>query len=146
MHRYKAGALQISMSELKSEQETRQEGIDRSIEEREQQASRVTESRKGPYPLRVSVIPVSYSTEEECQKFEAMQKLKEQQKLETIERLAEEMNQKELDSAITPSHYKGDLVMRVIEDWYLDFCLGNTVKYILRHRNKNQLQDLKKGL
>lgn len=45
------------------------------------------------------------------------------------------------------SHYKGDYVMRVIEDFGLGFCLGNVVKYILRAGRKtpNRLTDLKKA-
>ena len=47
-----------------------------------------------------------------------------------------------------PTHYnKGRFeVIDVIEDWELDFHLGNTVKYIARARHKgNFLQDLEKA-
>jgi hypothetical protein len=48
---------------------------------------------------------------------------------------------------VDPPHYKGKNieVIDVIEAFDLDFCLGNAVKYILRHKNKdNPLIDLKK--
>lgn len=48
---------------------------------------------------------------------------------------------------INPSHYKGDLVMRIIEHFGLqdDFALGNVIKYILRHKNKAGVEDLRKA-
>jgi hypothetical protein len=49
---------------------------------------------------------------------------------------------------INPDHYKGDSVMRIIEDFGLDFCLGTVVKYLLRagHKEGNsELQDLQKA-
>lgn len=52
-----------------------------------------------------------------------------------------------------PAHYGGGdnpyEAIKVIEAWGLDFCLGNTVKYISRAGKKNdnnELQDLKKAL
>ena len=44
-------------------------------------------------------------------------------------------------------YYKGDYVMRIIEDFELDFCLGNVVKYTLRAGKKTPdiLTDLKKA-
>ena len=48
---------------------------------------------------------------------------------------------------VNPTHYSGDLVMRVIEERGLDFALGNTVKYVCRAGSKgDKLTDLKKGL
>ena len=49
-----------------------------------------------------------------------------------------------------PDHYGGAdnpyEAIKVIEAWELDFCLGNTVKYIGRAGKKdNRLQDLKKA-
>lgn len=50
-----------------------------------------------------------------------------------------------------PSHYGGDTTyesIKVIEAWKLDFCLGNTVKYISRAGKKNrkkEVEDLKKA-
>jgi hypothetical protein len=48
-----------------------------------------------------------------------------------------------------PAHYRtkgGWEVIDVIEAWDLDFCLGNAVKYLLRHRKKdNPAQDLLKS-
>ena len=46
---------------------------------------------------------------------------------------------------VNPPHYKGDYVMRIIEDFGLSFCLGNVVKYVLRAKEKNGIEDLKKG-
>ena len=52
-----------------------------------------------------------------------------------------------------PNHYGGELnpyeAIKVIDAWDLDFCLGNTVKYISRAGKKNtdkELEDLKKAL
>jgi hypothetical protein len=37
--------------------------------------------------------------------------------------------------------------IKVIENWNLDFCLGNVLKYIARHKYKgNELEDLKKAM
>lgn len=49
---------------------------------------------------------------------------------------------------INPNHYKSAKfqVIDVIELHDLNFCLGNAVKYICRHANKNGLEDLKKAL
>jgi len=48
-----------------------------------------------------------------------------------------------------PSHYGGDTIyeaIKVIEAWGLDFCLGNTVKYICRAGAKgSEVEDLKKA-
>lgn len=50
-----------------------------------------------------------------------------------------------------PQHYGGDTTyeaIKVIEAWELDFCLGNTVKYISRAGKKDkakELEDLKKA-
>jgi hypothetical protein len=50
-----------------------------------------------------------------------------------------------MSDPVNPNHYKGDLVMRIIEKFGLGFRLGNTVKYILRHGQKAGLEDLKKA-
>lgn len=50
---------------------------------------------------------------------------------------------------VNPEHYKGDYVMRVIEDFQLDFLDGQVVKYILRSGNKPgepSVRDLEKAL
>lgn len=48
--------------------------------------------------------------------------------------------------SINPAHYKGDLVMRIIEWFDLGFCLGNVLKYVLRAGKKGvELEDLKKA-
>lgn len=50
-----------------------------------------------------------------------------------------------------PPHYGGDTpyeTIKVIEAWQLDFCLGNTVKYISRagrKLNSTELEDLEKA-
>jgi hypothetical protein len=50
-----------------------------------------------------------------------------------------------------PQHYGGDTqyeAIKVIEAWKLDFCLGNTVKYISRAGKKDpakELEDLEKA-
>lgn len=49
---------------------------------------------------------------------------------------------------VNPVHYQGDYVMRVIEDFGLDFCAGQVVKYVLRAGRKDgesDLQDLRKA-
>lgn len=50
---------------------------------------------------------------------------------------------------VNPAHYQGDYVMRVIEDFHLDFLSGTVVKYILRAGRKPgeaELQDYRKAL
>ena len=47
-----------------------------------------------------------------------------------------------------PSHYnKGKIeIIDAIEDWDLNFCEGNVIKYVARHRHKTEsLEDLKKA-
>ena len=47
-----------------------------------------------------------------------------------------------------PSHYnQGKIeVIDAIEDWDLNFCEGNVVKYVARHRHKSEpLEDLRKA-
>lgn len=49
---------------------------------------------------------------------------------------------------VNPSHYQGDYVMRIIEDFKLDFLSGTIVKYLLRAGRKpgdGEIQDLKKA-
>jgi len=54
------------------------------------------------------------------------------------------------DPVECPSHYiegRAYEPIDVIEDWKLDFCLGNAVKYISRAGRKNdEVEDLKKAL
>lgn len=50
-----------------------------------------------------------------------------------------------MSDPVNPTHYKGDYVMRVIEDFGLGFRTGNIVKYILRHGQKADIEDLKKA-
>ncbi len=48
-----------------------------------------------------------------------------------------------------PSHYQGNKfeVIDIIEDYKLDFCLGNAVKYILRAGKKDDIiQDINKAI
>ena len=47
-----------------------------------------------------------------------------------------------------PSHYnQGKIeVIDAIEDWDLNFCEGNVIKYVARHRHKSEpLEDLQKA-
>ena len=47
-----------------------------------------------------------------------------------------------------PSHYnQGKIeVIDAIEDWDLNFCEGNVIKYVARHRHKSEpLEDLRKA-
>lgn len=49
---------------------------------------------------------------------------------------------------VSPSHYQGDYVMRIIEDFKLDFKRGTIVKYLLRAGSKpndSMKQDLMKA-
>lgn len=48
-----------------------------------------------------------------------------------------------------PCHYQsagGIEVIDIIEEFEMNFNLGNVIKYVLRHKNKNGIQDLKKAL
>ena len=54
-------------------------------------------------------------------------------------------------SEIRPNYYNSDTIeaIDVIQAWDLNFCLGNTVKYIARNGKKDpekQIVDLKKAL
>ena len=51
------------------------------------------------------------------------------------------------DPVNNPSHYKASCIepIDIIEAYKLDFCEGNIIKYILRWRRKDGLQDLKKA-
>ena len=58
------------------------------------------------------------------------------------------MNQNKKEMVNHPKHYnQGSIeVIDAIEDWGLNFCEGNVVKYVARHRLKNEpLEDLKKA-
>jgi len=49
----------------------------------------------------------------------------------------------------SPDHYQGNKfeVIDIIEDFNLNFSLGNAIKYILRSDKKeNRIQDLKKAV
>lgn len=62
---------------------------------------------------------------------------------------ATKINQEEKEMINHPSHYNmGKFeAIDVIEDWQLNFNLGNTVKYISRAGHKDDIiQDLKKSL
>lgn len=52
----------------------------------------------------------------------------------------------EKDNVSHPAHYNvgGIEVIDVIEAYNLGFLDGNIVKYILRYKNKNGIEDLKK--
>lgn len=46
---------------------------------------------------------------------------------------------------INPAHYRGDRVMRIIEEFDLGFRLGNVIKYLLREKQKAGLEDIEKA-
>ena len=53
-----------------------------------------------------------------------------------------------LEPITKPAHYNSTAItaLQVIDDWGLDFRLGNTVKYIARHKKKGtELADLRKA-
>lgn len=55
---------------------------------------------------------------------------------------------KSIYDPINPSHYQGDYVMRIIEDFSLDFLDGQVIKYMLRSGKKDgapAIDDLKKA-
>lgn len=49
-----------------------------------------------------------------------------------------------------PKHYGGEdnpyEVIKIIEAYSLGFCDGNVLKYLLRWRSKNGIEDLRKAL
>lgn len=54
----------------------------------------------------------------------------------------------EKEDAINPAHYNKfkHKPIDIIEEYGLGFCLGNTVKYILRHEHKGAaIEDLQKA-
>ena len=61
----------------------------------------------------------------------------------------EENDYNDFDPVNHPSHYcegRKYEPIKVIDDWGLDFCLGNALKYISRAGRKNdELEDLKKA-
>lgn len=53
------------------------------------------------------------------------------------------------DLVNNPAHYKGKKFesIDIIEDFELNFCLGNAIKYVLRCNKKgNKKQDLEKAI
>lgn len=53
-----------------------------------------------------------------------------------------------VDDLVNPQHYRGDRVMQIIEEFELDFCTGNVVKYVLRAGHKPgaaEADDLRKA-
>lgn len=67
-----------------------------------------------------------------------------------VQAWTENMNKEKVDH---PPHYGGGdnpyEAIKVIEAWELDFCLGNTIKYISRAGKKSkdtEIQDLEKAL
>lgn len=54
-----------------------------------------------------------------------------------------------VDNVVNPAHYTSTKIsaLDVVNDWELDFYLGNTLKYIKRHELKgNPVQDLEKAV
>lgn len=59
------------------------------------------------------------------------------------------MKYKAVDNVNHPSHYqtKKIEVIDVIDEFDMNFNLGNTIKYVLRHKHKgNPIQDLEKAM
>jgi len=54
---------------------------------------------------------------------------------------------KAIDNQVGGNHYKKKKIQpwHIIDEYQLDFYLGNVLKYILRDKNDNQLEDLKKA-
>jgi hypothetical protein len=48
--------------------------------------------------------------------------------------------------AVNPAYYKGREVMDIINHFKLSFCVGTVVCYLLRHKEKNGVEDLKKAV
>ena len=70
---------------------------------------------------------------------------------EPMDATCSKMETVENDPVNHPSHYTSGRfeTIEVIEDWGLDFCLGNAVKYISRAGKKNpdkEIEDLKKAV
>ena len=58
------------------------------------------------------------------------------------------MKRRDKERVNHPNHYnQGKIeVIDAIEDWDLNFCEGNVIKYVARHRHKDEpLEDLKKA-
>jgi Protein of unknwon function (DUF3310) len=56
------------------------------------------------------------------------------------------MGQNINDDPVNPAYYKGDYVMRIIEDFELGFHLGTVIKYVLRAGSKGPaIQDFEKA-
>lgn len=57
-----------------------------------------------------------------------------------------DFTEKNSESINHPSHYKGRKfeAIDIIEDYGLNFCEGNALKYLLRYKQKNGIEDLKK--
>jgi len=53
------------------------------------------------------------------------------------------------NSPVKPTHYKaesGNDVIKFAVDNQLDFLQGNVVKYVVRHKEKNGLEDINKAI
>lgn len=88
-----------------------------------------------------------YNKVEQVKQHKTVQKLVEQGK----QNKENEMSPTQVSEAVNhPDHYnEGNIeAIAVIEDWSLDFHLGNVVKYICRSGKKegNEVQDLEKAL
>jgi len=76
-------------------------------------------------------------------------KVAEEEMWKRIPNAPEDTNLGTNDSVNHPKHYQGNKfeVIEIIEDFNLDFDLGNAIKYILRCGKKgNLVQDLKKAI
>ena len=54
---------------------------------------------------------------------------------------------KAIDGQVGGNHYKEKKIQpwHIIDEYHLDFYAGNVLKYILRDKNDNKLEDLKKA-
>lgn len=52
-----------------------------------------------------------------------------------------------MSSSIKPDHYKSGAfdVIAFCQMNDIDFCCGNVIKYVVRHKEKNGLEDLEKA-
>lgn len=58
------------------------------------------------------------------------------------------MRQHPLDHQVAGGHYKAFKIQPIefIQGNKLDFCEGNVIKYVCRHREKNGAEDIKKAI
>lgn len=52
-----------------------------------------------------------------------------------------------MSTPVYPKHYKAESieVIDIVDQFNLNFYEGNIIKYVVRHKSKNGLEDLKKA-